>query len=75
MGNCIILTQTREAQCYICNKELSYRYLKCKKCNINMHYNCAYNIDINSTKCGKCEKHTLRPLLDNEIDPTRRNTI
>lgn len=73
MGNCISLD--KDSKCYFCNKDLSYRYLKCDNCNINMHYNCAYNIDKNSRKCCKCNKNNLRPLLDNEIDPARRNTI
>ena len=75
MGNCVGLHINNDNKCYFCNKDLSYRYLKCDKCNINMHYNCAYNIDKNSRKCSKCNKKTLRPLLDNEIDPCRRNTI
>ncbi len=73
MGNCISIQ--KDTNCYICNKELSYRYLKCEKCNLNYHYNCAYMNDKNAKKCKKCNQNTLRPLLDNEIDPLRRNTI
>lgn len=75
MGNCVGLNYNKEHYCYFCNKELSYRYLKCDNCHINMHYNCAYNLDNNSKKCYKCDKNRLRPLLDCEIDPFRRNTI
>ena len=75
MGNCVGLNHNNEENCNFCNKKLSYRYLKCDNCNINMHYSCAYNIDKDSRKCHKCRENKLRPLLDNEIDPTRRNTI
>lgn len=75
MGNCVGLNINKEDNCYFCNKELSYRYLKCDNCDINMHYNCAYNIDKSSRVCCKCGVKRLRQLLDNEIDPNRRNTI
>ncbi len=73
MGNCISVQ--KDSHCFFCNKELSYRYLKCDKCNINFHYNCAYINDHNGKKCYNCMENTLRPLLDNEIDQHRRNTI
>lgn len=74
MGNCIT-TSVSDTNCGFCGKELSYRYLRCDDCGENSHYNCAYIHDKNSKKCRKCNKYTLRPLLDNEIDPHRRNTI
>ena len=54
MGNCTSTDVNTENICHICKKELSKRYVKCKRCDNNFHHSCAFFTNNNLKVCCVC---------------------
>jgi hypothetical protein len=59
MGSCLsipIVYENNPNECFICWEDIPEVYVKCRRCKILLHENCAIRYIINSPQCPHCQR-------------------
>lgn len=65
MGNCMIVSDDKNPECYLCTDEFKHRYIFCACCKKRVHYHCLVKVIPKLNVCYSCNSEKLQ-FIDNK---------